>query len=88
MDFFFFFSLKHKNMPKYLIPVVYEMCGKYVIEADTLEQAKEKVFSADVGLPKGSVYIEDSLWLDEDYPNFGEEVIDRNPDYIYDEEIP
>lgn len=47
-------------MPKFKIPVVWQMVGKIEIEADTLEDAVQKVHDSTVPLPDGD-YLEDSF---------------------------
>lgn len=47
------------------IPVIYQQYGTYEIEADTLEQAKEKALDA-TSLPGNSSYIDDSMMIDDE----------------------
>lgn len=52
-------------MPKYKVPVSYEMYGHIEIEASSKEEAAEKVYSSDVGLPENTSYVEASFQVDE-----------------------
>jgi hypothetical protein len=55
-------------MPRFEIPVTWSVSGTYHVEADALEEAKEKVLDAEEPydkLPKGE-YIDDSMRIDED----------------------
>lgn len=58
---------KHKNDKNkvFNVPVTWQMCGIYRIEAKTLKEAKRKIFGADCPLPDGS-YLDDSLAVDEE----------------------
>ncbi len=56
-------------MATFIIPVTYQMAGEYHVEADTLEQAKEKVLDADPpydALPKNAEYVDDSMEVNEE----------------------
>ena len=53
-------------MPKFVIPVTYTMYGKYTIEADTIEEALDKVLDENLPLPNGSGYVEDSIEVNEE----------------------
>ncbi len=52
-------------MKTYIIPVIYQMYGKYKIEAENLEEAKLQVFTPEVGLPEDTSYIDNSMELDD-----------------------
>lgn len=52
-------------MPKFKVPVVYQMYGHIVVEADSKEEAAEAVHGPEYGLPSDGSYIEDSLEVDE-----------------------
>ena len=41
------------------VSVVWQMMGRYTIEAETEEEAKAKVFDADRPLPENGAYLED-----------------------------
>jgi hypothetical protein len=49
----------------YKIPVTWESYGHYIIEAENLEEAKEKALEPDRPLPDESNYIDDSIKLDD-----------------------
>lgn len=49
---------------EFIIPVVWEMWGKYVIEAETLEEAMEKALDSELPLPEESYYVDDSIQVD------------------------
>lgn len=54
-------------MKKFVIPVIFEMYGTYIITANSLGEAKSKVLDDPyMGFPKNKEYIDDSLRLDED----------------------
>ena len=50
----------------YKIPVIWQSYGIMHIEADSLEEAKEKVFSFETPLPDNPGYIDDSIEIDEE----------------------
>lgn len=52
-------------MKQFKIPVVWQMYGVMHIEANSLEEAKQKAFDLGTSLPDGN-YIEDSCQLDDD----------------------
>lgn len=68
-------------MPKFEIVVSYEMYGKYVIDADTLQEAENKVFESEVCLPTDTVYVEDSFKLDKEAMTYGQIITDKEADY-------
>jgi len=53
-------------MKTFTIPVSYMMYGTYEIEADSFEEAKEKILDSNTPLPDNASYLEDSLEVDED----------------------
>ena len=50
----------------YRIPVTWEMWGVCDIEAESLEEAKAKVFDCNTPLPENPSYIDDTIQIDED----------------------
>ena len=61
-------------MKTFKIPVVWQMYGVMHIEAESLEEAKEKAFAGETPLPDGN-YIDDSMEVD------NEEIINEmNPE--------
>lgn len=50
----------------YRIPVIWEMFGVYDIEAESLEEAKAKVFEMNTPLPENPQYIDESMFIDEE----------------------
>lgn len=50
----------------YSIPVIWQSWGVVNVEADNLEEAKEKALEGN--MPYKSEYIEDSMEIDEDSP--------------------
>lgn len=53
-------------MKTWKIPCVWQMYGYLKIEANTLEEAIEKAYDADQGLPDDGDYIDNSFEVDED----------------------
>jgi hypothetical protein len=56
-------------MPIFTVPVNWQMAGEYSVEAETLEEAIEKVFDAEPPyecLPKGGEYVDDSMTVNHD----------------------
>lgn len=49
----------------YSIPVIYEMMGRYMIEAESLEEAV-KIAIEDSPLPEDGEYISDSMFVDKE----------------------
>ena len=47
------------------VSVVWQMMGSYTIEAETEEEAKARVFNADMPLPENGAYLEDSIEIDD-----------------------
>lgn len=60
-------------MPKYLIPVVFQMGGVMEIVAPTLEKAEEIALTS-APWPDDMYYIDDSTELDKGHMNYGEAV--------------
>jgi len=58
-------------MKTYKIACVWQMWGVHKVEAESLKEAEEKVLG-ELGLPEG-YYIEDSIEIDKDYTDYGEE---------------
>jgi hypothetical protein len=55
-------------MPKYTIPVTWVMSGHYIVEAESREEAQDKVLESEEpysALPEGE-YMDDSLRIDLD----------------------
>lgn len=50
---------------QYQIPVLWQMCGKISVEANSLEEALHKTLR-EAPLPKEQWYIDDSLIIDND----------------------
>lgn len=50
---------------KWKIPMTWEMYGVCIVEADTLEQAREIAMDWRTDLPKGT-YVDDSIRLDDE----------------------
>lgn len=68
-------------MPKFIIPVVWQMWGKMIIEARTLEEAEQVAIGEhpirNEPLPDGS-YIDDSIELDKESVFYGNVVEEEN----------
>ena len=47
------------------VSVVWQMMGRYTIEAETEEEAKARVFDADRPLPENGAYLDESIEIDE-----------------------
>jgi hypothetical protein len=52
-------------MKTYKIPVVWQMMGTVEVQAESLDDAVDKVLDTDVPLPEDGEYIEDSFEVDE-----------------------
>jgi hypothetical protein len=63
-------------MPIYKVPVYFEMSGYHTVEANSKEEAAEKVMGPDYGLPLESNYVEDSFEVDETFFEEDNEVSD------------
>ena len=53
-------------MKTYKIPVVWQMYGHIEVEAESLDEAKERIYDSRIGLPDDGSYIEDSMEIDKD----------------------
>lgn len=53
-------------MKKFRIIVTWNMMGSYIVNADTLEDAIDKVEAHETPLPKNGSYLEDSFEVDRD----------------------
>ena len=61
------------------VSVVWQMMGSYTIEAETEEEAKARVFNADMPLPENGAYLEDSIEID-DCEKMGDGETEHEPD--------
>ena len=61
------------------VSVVWQMMGRYTIEAETEEEAKAKAFDADRPLPENGAYLEDSIEID-DCEKMGDGETEHEPD--------
>lgn len=52
-------------MPKYRVPVVFQMYGHVIVEADSKEEAEEAAHAPSIGLPEDASYIEGSFEVDD-----------------------
>lgn len=65
-------QLKEVSMKEFNVPVVWHSAGTMKIDAYSLEEAIEAVFEDTLlQLPDESLYLEDSIEVDYDNPNFG-----------------
>ncbi len=60
------FPQQSGDLTTFSIPVIYEMYGRLWVTADSLEEAREKVFDFATPLPENASYIEDSIQIDEE----------------------
>lgn len=52
---------------QFKIQAVFTMIGSYTVEANSLEEAKEKIAHNDLlGLPENGYYLDDSFEIDDD----------------------
>jgi hypothetical protein len=52
---------------RYTIPVTWEMVGNVEVEAESLTEAIEKAYDADIPIPIDSEYVDSSFRVMEDY---------------------
>lgn len=65
-------QLEKVSMKEFNIPVVWQMTGHMKINAYSLEEAIEEVFEDTIlQLPDESLYLEDSIEVDYENPNYG-----------------
>jgi hypothetical protein len=60
------FQKRKNKMKTFKIPVTYQMWGTYLVQAENLKEAKEKIFYPGFGLPDNASYIDDSIQIDEE----------------------
>jgi len=63
-------------MPKFRIPYSYRLGGYVVVEAETLEQAKDYAIEASIDNDQNEHFVDASFEIDED---FCQEVVDSSP---------
>ena len=62
-------------MPKFRIPYSYRLGGYVVVEAETLEKAKDYAIEASIDNDQNEHFVDDSFEIDED---FCQEVVDSS----------
>lgn len=54
-------------MPKFRIPYSYRLGGYVVVEAETLEQAKDNTIEASIDNDQNEHFVDDSFEIDDDF---------------------
>lgn len=62
---------KNKSLKVFMIPVVWQMTGTMLVEAENLEDAEVKALR-EKPLPEEAFYLDDSVELDKEHSDYGE----------------